>query len=266
MTDTRSIAAPAFTGWSSQPLQQHFSDIPPVVDDTPVVDAPVDTPDAGAPADDLGTFGEHGAYVKELRAESAGHRTKAAAAAAAAKKYDDAFAGYDDDEKAVWLELATGLLNDPTATADRLQEIADRARGPKAPEPVAGDDAPLTKAQLDKVLKEREDAADLDKRTAAIVTQAEGLGYKNGSVAYRTLLITAQENGGDIAGAHAAIQAERQGIIDAYVAAQAAAADGTPTPAGAAAPAGQERKITTFNEAGDAFRELLAARRKGPQA
>lgn len=241
-----------------------MTDIAPVADAPAdaVVDAPVDTPSADAPADDLGTFGEHAAYIKQLRSEAAGYRTKAKAS----ERYESAFNGYSDEEQDVWLELATGLLNDPAATADRLQEIADRARGPKAPEPVAGDDAPLTKSQLDKVLKEREDAADLDKRTAAIVSQAEGLGYKNGSVAYRTLLITAQENGGDIAGAHAAIQAERQGIIDAYVAAQAAAAEGTPTPAGTAAPAGQERKITTFNEAGDALREMIAARRGGAQA
>ena len=64
-------------------------------------------------------------YVKELRQEAAGYRTKA-------KQYDEAFTGYSDEQKAAMLDIARGLA-DPNlshATAQRLKEIAEGCRAP----------------------------------------------------------------------------------------------------------------------------------------
>lgn len=247
--------------WNTQPLQRHWDgeEAPPAAEEAPP--ASDDAPPADAPAADafedeaVQTFDRK--YVTKLREEAAGHRT-------AAKVFTDAFSGYSEEERSVWLELATGLLNDPAATADRLQQIADRARGvdPGKETPPAGedDDTPMTKAQMKAFLAEQEQAADLDRRVADIKSAAVELGYKPDSISYRTLLITAQENGGDIAKAHGLLEGEKQAHIDAYVEAQRVAAEGNPTGGGNGRIPAQETKAKTFGEAGDALRAILDAR------
>lgn len=246
-----------------------MTDIAPVVDapaaDAPVVDAPVtDAPVVDAPVtpdafDDEKVESFDRAYVTKLREEAAKHRT-------ANKPYADAFSSYSEEERAVWMELATGLVNDPTATAERMQGIVDSIRGEVAPpnpdddgpDPT-DDDAPLTKKQMQEFLAERDKAADLDKRVANIKSSAEKLGYKEGSIDYRMLLITAQEQGGDLDKAHAAMQASRQGYIADYLASKKADAEGASAPGDAAAPS-QVADVNTWEGARAALLERLRAK------
>lgn len=214
--------------------------------------------DTGTVEDDS-RFGEHAAYIKELRSEAAKHRT-------ANKPYADAFSAYSDEERAVWMELATGLVNDPAATAERMQGIVDSIRGvggdadtlDNPDTPATDDDTPLTKKQMQEFLAERDKAADLDKRVANIKSSAEKLGYKEGSVDYRMLLLTAQEAGGDLDKAHATMQATRQSHIDAYLAAKKADAGAT-APGDPAAPS-QTMDVNTWEGARAALLERLRAK------
>lgn len=198
------------------------------------------------------------AYVTKLRTEAAGHRTEA-------KAFKDAFSGYSDEERAVFLELATGLAGDPDtrlATAKRFQEIATAVLGnAPAAEPTPEDDAPMTKAQVQAYLAEQEAAKDQDRRVADIKTRATDLGYKVGSASYQTLLFLARENGGDMDKAHAAIKDEREADFAARIKALADEADGAVVPAGGGPAGSQTRKVTTIADASDALRERLAALR-----
>ncbi len=196
-------------------------------------------------------------YVTKLREEAAGYRTKH-------KPYEEAFGKYSDEERGIWFELANGLVSDPTATAKRFKEIAAAVLGDDDkvepdPDPTGDkEEPPLTRAQVQELLAERDKTADLDGRVKGIKATATGLGYKEGSVGYRTLLITAQENGGDIDAAHALMQSERQSHIDAYLAEKKADAEGNPTTS-TGSTAGQEHKVTTWAQASDALRERLKA-------
>ncbi len=236
-----------------------------MTDTAPVTDAPAEAAPVTEDAPATDTFDDAAvdtfdrAYVTKLRQESAGYRTKH-------KPYEEAFGKYSEDERAVWFELAAGLVNDPQTTAKRFQEIAAAVlgEGEKPPDPVANDsadedEAPLTRKQVQELMAERDRTADLDGRVSRIKATAVGLGYKEGSVGYRTLLITAQENGGDIDAAHKLLEGERQSHIDAYIAAKKADAEGAPATGGTGSTAGQERSITTWAQASDALRERMAA-------
>jgi hypothetical protein len=241
-----------------------MTDIAPVSDDAPAAEAVVDAAPEADVFEDEKVESFDRAYVTKLRTEAAGYRTKAKASEA----YDTAFSAYGDDERGFLLEIVAGIASGDAGTAKHLQDIAARILGDDGASEAAKtaaeavvDDAPLTKAQVQTLLKEREDAADMEKRVATIKSTAEGLGYKQDTVDYDILLRTAQKNGGDLDKAHASLEANKQAHITAYLAAKAADAEGSPTPAGSGGPADESVKPKTFSDASDAFREILKAGR-----
>jgi hypothetical protein len=175
-------------------------------------------------------------YVERLRQEAAARRTEAQA-------FKEAFEGYSDDDRTVLLDLAKTLRTDPASAAEWMRAQAeallagDEAAG-------AGDgegddldpDAPMTPAQLEKYLTDREakkaaEAAETE-RVDAIVKEAEALGFseKANRREYLALLdIATHDTGGDLAKAAEQLKAERQKVIDDFLAAKAAEADATPT-------------------------------------
>lgn len=236
-----------------------MSDIAPDVtpDVTPDI-APDVTPDvtpAAEPAsDDVGRFGEHGNYIKELRGEAAKYRTEAA-------PYKEAFGTYSPEEQAVWFDLAKQLANDPKAAAARFQEIATGILGadePDAVEPPEGADKPLTQAELDAKLKERDDANQLREITAKIETDAASLGYKKEDAeGWRDLMVTAQYvTNGDLHKAHAHLEAKKQAIIDGYLADKQTGGVKLPTNGGT--PGQAAEPITSFANASEAFKSAMA--------
>lgn len=197
-------------------------------------------------------------YIESLRSESARYRQRG-------QRYNDVFDGYEEDAVNEWLELATTLKNDPKAAAERFQTIAQailEAEQASAP-PVdhaseAEGEVPLTRAQFDQLMKEREAAQDLQRRTMQIELDAKTLGYTPGSDDYDELLYNASRlPNGSIQEAHAKLQAKKQAVIDAYVASLGARpAPTVPDPNGS--PASGERKLKSFDEANSALDAWLA--------
>jgi hypothetical protein len=195
-------------------------------------------------------------YVKKLRQEAASYRTKA-------KQYE-AFESYDEADRKIFVQMAELFKTDPVAAADYWESLAKgvrEANAPAAPQP--GDDAPLTKADVDRLFAERDSAAAVQAEKVRIEHEATQLGYSVGSRQYKYLVQTARdETGGDLKAAHAAIEAEYQARIDQFVGGKAREADGSPVApaAGAGAPpSGEVTAPTSFKSATQQLRDFLDA-------
>lgn len=218
------------------------------------------TPEAPVPADppaDAETFPRE--YVERLRTENANYRTRA-------KTYEDVFEGYADEDREFLLEVVKGIKADPNATADQLRQVLDHieANAPTAPPaaPSTGEPQYLTQADFDRMLSERDAAKERDQQIATIQSEAEKLGYEKGSAQYVSLLhIASTQTDGDLSKAHEAMQAERQKIIDEFMASKSDAATSTPAPVPqtGAAPGG-ERPITTLADSKRAMQAFLDAK------
>ena len=68
------------------------------------------------------------AYVEKLRNESAGYRTQLREAQQAASRYE-VFDAYDDEDRGVWLDLASTWQADPYQAAETMRTIANRVLG-----------------------------------------------------------------------------------------------------------------------------------------
>lgn len=189
-------------------------------------------------------------YVEELRRESAGYRQRA-------KPYDDVFGTLDDDSRSYLLELNQALVAGDTDRARALWDgIFAEPGTPAAPQapaaPVLDQSAGyLTAADLTRILDERERRAAEQAAVKSIEDEAGSLGYSTDSADYVQLLWTANNvTNGDIAAAHAHLQAERQKIIDAYIASRQQAADSSAVaaPQTGAAPS-TEQPIRTLEDA-----------------
>lgn len=215
-------------------------------------------------------------YVEKLRHEAASRRTKQRELEEQWKPWQEALDGYEPDDKAAVLNLAKSLKEDPDAAAAMMRRylgLDDEEAPAGAPEvtSAAAEQAAqyLTAADLDRLLQEREQRAQQEAQVKAINDEAKGLGYdpaaERGTAEHRRYVqlvyVANHTTGGDLAKAHEALEAERQAVIDQYVAAREAAADGAPTPprAGGAAPS-QEREIKSYDDGVLAARERFGLR------
>lgn len=183
-----------------------------------VVDTPVDaTPDApasGAAPDatpaEQDTFDR--AYVESLRKESAGYRTKA-------KTYEEAFDGYDDESREVFLSLAKDLINAPDDAARRMIEVSRSLLGDGFDAALTGEPKPLTQADVQRMLQEKDASAQEQAAIRAVEQEARDLGYKDQTPDIANLFWYAHnETGGDLKAAHEKVAAAKQSIIDEYLA------------------------------------------------
>jgi uncharacterized protein (DUF924 family) len=198
------------------------------------------------------------AYVAKLRKEAASYRTKA-------KQYES-LESYDEADRKVWLQMAEMYKTDPVAAAEYMEAIAKGVKGNAAPaEPDPAGDVPLTRAQVQEMLAERDNAVAVAAEKGRIDAEAVQLGYEVGSRQYKYLLQTAMDDtGGDLKAAHEAIEAEYQARIDRFVGEKARQSDGSPVaPSGSAgAPlSGEVAAPKSFKTATQQLRDFLDGQR-----
>ncbi len=144
----------------------------------------------------------------------------------------ESFSGYDDATKESWAKLAKLMSDDPVAGAAELKRIADNILAddddePNTPEAPVTNEVPKTKEELEAFLAQRDAEQQRQRDEAAAVESGfkdpETLtGFTRGTREMREFLMRAhEEHNGDLDAAYAAVQAERQAVIDAYVAEQA---------------------------------------------
>lgn len=211
----------------------------------PAVEAPAADP-GGGEADVLDgdlpegmrTFNR--SYVERVRAEAAKHRVSAREAQAEIERmrgrYGE-FEQYDDNDFAVWKQLATGWNNDARQTAETMRVIANNVLGDPTATPAERQEAKETIQDLDKAdapgptdpsvderieakLKEHADNQAMQQRVRAIETQLTEAGYPKGSMEYSAVLWYATNDPsvkGDIGAAIQKFQGFRQSVVDDYV-------------------------------------------------
>lgn len=200
-------------------------------------------------------------YVEKLRRESASYRERA-------KRYQEAFDGYEDGQVEAWLGLAKQLREDPQATAAELQALAEQINAAYASEQaklesqeVEQDQAEqqyLSKADVERMFRDREEKADLERRVAKIESDARELGYEPGSEQYDELLwFASRTKQGSIQEAHAQIQARDQAIYDRMI--EKMGGKGYKVPEGTTPINDTDRKLKTFEDANDALEAWLAS-------
>ena len=244
---------------------------PDVAPDTaPVADsAPADAAPAPEATPEPDSFSRE--YVQELRREAQGYREKFV-------PFRDAFDGYADEDREFLLDIARTAKEDPARAAELMRTAAEQlaaAGQPPAPpefDPYDPDSLrQFIQAEAKNLYQSEKSAEAQQQSVEALNKQVVEMGYAEGSPEYMALLWSAHnEHGGDIQKAHEvreqARQAERQKVIDEYLAGKAGAANGMPQPTpqtGGAAPASETPK--DFGQARAAVNARLAAK-YGPQS
>lgn len=203
-------------------------------------------------------------YVEKLRREAAERRT-------AVKAYEDAFGAYSPEQREGWLSLAQSLASDDPSVrleaARIMQEVSNDILGPgsitETPEaaggePDLGEKQFLTEEQLEAKLAERERKAALDAEVSKVNQEVSALGYKEGTPDYHDLMWRAvNQHGHDLHKAHEARQAERQAVIDSYLA--DIEKNGAPALPGAGQPGQQAHGVKDFKDARAAAEARIAA-------
>lgn len=203
--------------------------------------------------------------VEELRAENARRRVSS-------KQFEDAFSGYQPDERDALLDIAKQLA-DPNlqpAAAKRLQTIASEilkdadsgvARRPTGEEDPA--DKPLTRREWEKLQADRDAEAASKEGMAAIYRDMEKLGYPDSNSEDSRLLLgyATNEANGDLNKAHEMVQAWKEKLYTAHAEEVAAGRNKwlqNPSSAGGVL-AGQGEAPKSFKDASAALREMLRA-------
>lgn len=236
--------------------------------DTMVADAPA--PEGSAheapPASGPDEFTPE--YVHKLREEAASYRTEAS-------KFKDTFDGYDESEVEAFLDLARTLKTDPVTAAEWFEQVAKNIRGGQTPEqaaeqattaaPSPADDRPLTRAELDAYIAEREtQRAQAEAQQNAIKeihSEMKELGVDPDSIdGMAVMKVAYEQTGGDIKAAYKiAVEDRRNAVIEAYLAEKAKDADiaGNTAPGIGGIPSG-ERAIKNLDDSAAAMKERLA--------
>lgn len=232
----------------------------PVVDVTPSIDTGIDAPtgevettDTGQGIDTLPEWAQ-----KELRSA----RDEAASRRVALKNFE-VFERFAEEDRGVLLDLL-GQLADPDTRSTGAQSMLAIAQALLGDPDDAGTDTPggddpdrpLTKAELDRYIEEREKAKaqeQADKEAlAALDTKATELGYTPGTRNYMALLWEAKHNHGyDLDAAHKALEAEKQQVIDNFISEKSKDAERTPAAgSGAGSPPSNEERPKDWGKAG----------------
>lgn len=249
--------APAAAAPDAPPVNPLLADPAPEPAATPDPAAAPASDGAAAYSGDAGDTSPEGetfprSYVEELRQESAKYRTKA-------KTFEEAFSGYDDDSREAFLSLAKDLLEAPEDAAKRMLEVSRNLLGDQFDTFLAEDptDKPLTAADVDRIMAEREQKAQADAAVKAVEQEARDLGYTDGSPDIAELFWHAHnETGGDLKAAHEKVQARKQAIIDEYLAQKQA--DGSAFPVPTTAGVGADQGADAPKDFADAKARTLA--------
>lgn len=158
-------------------------------------------------------------YVEKLREEAASRRV-------ALKPYEDAFGGYNDEERQIWMNLARITAEDPIKGAEYFEQVAKSLREQNTPvdpstltpEERAQQAVEAKLAEYEAKQAEERKEADLQRQVKEINDKATALGYTVGDVDHLRLLYYAQnQTNGDLAKADELVKAANQKVIDDYV-------------------------------------------------
>lgn len=181
-------------------------------------------------------------YVEKLRKQGQTYREQAQTHAEQLAEYESVYGQYEPDDRQAWFEMANRWAEDPRAGAEMMQRIADavlnEGKTPEeATEQVIAEDQVAAEAQQAGVAMTPEQIQALvDERLAAekaqaaqeqaveqVFTELRAAGFDPQSRDGHSVLWTANhETGGDIAKAIEIVKADKQKIIDEYVAAKSA--------------------------------------------
>lgn len=223
-----------------------------VVDATPPADTGASTPETPTPAGtDQDTFDR--AYVEKLRQESAGYRTRA-------KTYDEAFDGFDDESREVFLGLAKDLVNSPESAARRMIEVSKQLLGDDFDTALTGPPPPLTREDAERLWAEKEAARGQEEAIRAVQNEARELGYKDDTPDMSELFwFASNQTGGDLKAAHELVEARKQAAIDEFLEKKRAAGESFTAPTTAGITAGSDGEPAhTFEEASARLRARLS--------
>lgn len=216
------------------------------------------------------------AYVEKLRAEAAARRVEAKQF----KERYQPFESYSEDDRAVWVQLATLLQQDPDAGAKALIEVGQALIGTPqeenkpvdtAPDAPAADAGPLTPEKVQELITaaltaDREERGKVDadrQRQSEVVAKGEAHGFKQGSPEYVMWLnAAANETNGDTDKAADVVKAYQQKIIDDYIAGRQGDRAVTP-PSGAGAGQKAPEKPKSLDEASAMFRRMIEDQNRG---
>lgn len=189
-------------------------------------------------------------YVTRLREEAARYRTEHREAQERWAEWDKTLDGLEPDQQGLARELVGAILQGDLARAAEIigpDELAKVLNGTAEAAPVEPSpaDAPLTRAEFDQLLAEREQARRDAEAIESVYATARTLGYnpdaKPGDPAlaeWATVIQYAQANGGNLEAGHKAYEAakaaERQRIIDEFVASRSPGSPAPPAPGGPA--------------------------------
>jgi hypothetical protein len=221
----------------------------------------------GAFPDDQAVFAR--GYVEKVRGEAQRYRTEAEQAATALGQYNNVFGVYDDADRQVWLDLASTWATDPARAARIMQEIAgnvlaeDAGGGSAgAATPGATDDDALegvdttgmspeqVKTMISEAMADRDKKASEQQAIDGIYAEMRTGGFDPESRWGMMVLHAANhETSGDIAAAMKLVQADRQAIIDDYVAGRANGTRAVPSPSNGVVASTAPEAIHNFDDA-----------------
>lgn len=199
-------------------------------------------------------------YVEKLRRENANYRDRA-------KQAESVWEGYEEGAVDEWKQMISNFRSDPKSVAEQWQQLSEQVLKQFTPAEQAeiaeavkdGEDMPLTRHEFDQLMSQREQQWELESLVQDIEVEARDLGYNLKSREYKILLMTAQElPSGSIQEAHELLEAEKQRIVDAYVAEQEKGA-GRVLPVNKVGVPDQTKGIKDFKDAKAALSNYLDA-------
>ena len=264
---------------TTTPTQEPAPVVPPEPVGAPAGAPPASEPDPLEMPDGTQLFQRD--YVEKIRAEAAKYRTRAREleeAQLAKPATDDrysVFDQYEDDDRAVWTDLAGAWLNDPYEAAKQMQTIAQRVlstleEGTATPEGNAEMDRlfegeeQITVEKVQQIVQaetmRQQRVAEMEQMIAGVYDEIRKAGIEPNSIeGHNVLWRASNETGGDIAKALEAHRQHEQQIIDRFIASKAPQAPSGPPPVeGTAGVHRQEPE--TLDDAFKSAREFLASR------
>jgi hypothetical protein len=206
-------------------------------------------------------------YVTKIRDEAANYRTQLREMEARANRYE-VLDGYDDDDRSVWLDLASTWQQDPFQAAAAMRDIASRVLGEAETQQIEQDTLDAIDESDEWVTPEKVQqivAAELQRQAAAqemesmvqdIYGEMRTAGVDPNTLdGYMVLWRASNETGGDVQKAIEAHNGYRQSIIDGYVQSKTAGGGAAPPPNGTTGVQRQEPK--NLDDAFAAAREFL---------
>ena len=181
-------------------------------------------------------------YVEKLRKQGQTYREQMQEKAEQLEQYENVYGQYENEDRRTWFQMAQEWARDPRAGAEMMQRIADAVLDDgvtpeEATEQVIAEDqvaaeaeqagVNLTPEQIQQMIDERVAAQDFERQQEQAIEQIfseiKAAGFEPRSRDGQAILWTANnETDGDIAKAIEAHKADRQKVIDDYVAGKSA--------------------------------------------